>query len=88
MLSTNFNQRSDSTNMVGHDNISAHDPSVVTRNNMELSTQNNSLDKESNDAVRSSDEENRSRNVHIINNKKLHYVIHSCSSTSSTYTAE
>ena len=78
-------QSSEAINMVGHENTRAYDPGSF-RNNTELPGQNTSIDSEAHKAtLRPSDEQNP---IQIINNKKLHYVIHSCSSTSSTYTAE
>ena len=86
--SNTFYQSSDTTNMVGHENTSVYEPGSF-RNNIELPRQNTSIDSEANNAtLRPSDEQHRANNVQIINNKKLHYVIHSCSSTSSTYAAE
>ena len=77
-------QSSDAINMVGHENTRVYDEGSFG-NNTELPGQNTSIDSEANNAtLRSSDEQNP---IQIIN-KKLHYVIHSCSSTSSTYTAE
>ena len=40
------------------------------------------------DAPSTADRQVLAYNMQVINNKKLHYIIHGCSSSSSTYAAE
>ena len=81
MLSSTY-QGSEEANMVGHQN---NEPSGDVRNDIK---QSDSIERLSNAAVCAIDECSLSNNLQLINNKRLHYVIHACSSTSSTYTAE
>ena len=89
MLSpTTFNPSSDATNMVGHENFRTHAPSDSYTTNVDIVQHSNQINSilMSDESVCS--ETNMSSKMQIVSNKRLHYVIHSCSSTSSTYTAE
>ena len=74
--------------MVGHENFRTHAPSDSYRTNGDIVQHSNHINSilMSDESVCS--ETNMTSKMQIVSNKRLHYVIHSCSSTSSTYTAE
>lgn len=75
--------------MVGQEtSTTTYDTSSEERKNMDLSNPNNSLNASLPNPVISDDQDSLSQALQLISNKRLHYVIHSCSSTSSTYAAE
>ena len=75
-------------NMVGHENFRAHAPSDSYTTNVDIVQHSNQINSILMSDERVCSETNMSLNMQIVSNKRLHYVIHSCSSTSSTYTAE
>ena len=75
--------------MVGQEtSTSAYDSSSEERKSMELTNPNHCSGGNLPNSMISEDQDTISQNVQLISNKRLHYVIHSCSSTSSTYAAE
>ena len=75
--------------MVGQETSSTtYDTSSEERKTMDLSNPNSSSNATLPNPVISDDQDSLSQTLQLISNKRLHYVIHSCSSTSSTYAAE
>ena len=75
--------------MVGQEiSGSIYNSSSKDRNSMEISNPNHSQNSALPNSLMSEDQDTLSQIAQLICNKRLHYVIHSCSSTSSTYAAE
>ena len=82
-------QNSTASRRIGNANSSSFTQDSINNDDQELAKQKFSFKMAEGDAQDSVDDLNvLTNNVPVINTKKLRYVIHSCSSTSSTYIAE